>query len=149
MLNVVAIMGRLTADPELKTTQQGTYCTRFNIACDRSYSKGEKQTDFVTITAWRQTAEFICKYFQKGSLIAIDGSIQTNQYKDKNGNNRTSFEVLAKNVNFAGSKSEKSSARSFDEQTNDYQQQAQQPQTYAQGDADDFSLIDDNEDLPF
>lgn len=144
MLNVVAIMGRLTADPELKTTQQGTMCTRFTIACDRSYSKGEKQTDFITITAWRQTAEFICKYFQKGSLIAIEGSIQSRQYKDKNGNNRTSFEVLANNVNFAGAKN--NTARSFDEQTQDYQQQ---PQTYAQGSADDFSLIDDNEDLPF
>lgn len=149
MLNVVAIMGRLTADPELKTTQQGTCTTRFNIACDRSYSKGEKQTDFITITAWRQTAEFICKYFQKGSLIAIDGSIQTNQYKDKNGNNRTSFEVLAKNVNFAGAKNgENAGARSFDEQTKDYQQQAQ-TESYAQGSADDFAVIDDNDDLPF
>lgn len=148
MLNVVAIMGRLTADPELKTTQQGTYCTRFTIACDRSYSKGEKQADFITVTAWRQTAEFICKYFNKGSLIAIDGSIQTNQYKDKNGNNRTSFEILAKNVNFAGGKSGEKT-RSFDEQTQDYQQQAQQPQGYAQGSDDDFSLIDDNDDLPF
>lgn len=147
MLNVVAIMGRLTADPELKTTSQGTYTTRFNIACDRSYSKGEKQTDFITVTAWRQTAEFICKYFQKGSLIAIDGSIQTNQYKDKNGNNRTSFEVLAKNVNFAGAKND-TSARSFDEQTKDYQQQAQ-AESYAQGGDDDFALIDDSDDLPF
>lgn len=142
MLNVVAIMGRLTADPELKTTNQGTYTTRFNIACDRSYSKGEKQTDFITVTAWRQTAEFICKYFQKGSLIAIDGSIQTNQYKDKNGNNRTSFEVLAKNVNFAGAKSgENATVRNVENRT--------QTENYAQGSVDDFSVVDDNDDLPF
>ena len=117
MLNVAAIMGRLVADPELKTTTQGTSVCRFRIACDRSYVRQgeERKADFIDIVAWRQTAEFVCKYFQKGSLIAIDGSIQTRQYQDKNGNNRTAFEVVANNVSFAGAKAAgKSAARSFE-----------------------------------
>lgn len=118
MLNVVAIMGRLTRDPELKTTQQGTSVCRFSIACDRSYAKqGEqRQADFIDIVAWRQTAEFVCKYFSKGSLIAIDGSLQTRQYQDKNSNSRTAVEVVANNVSFAGAKaSNKSSVQDFDQ----------------------------------
>ena len=107
MLNVVAIMGRLVADPELRTTQNGTNVCSFRIACDRNFARqGEqRQADFIDIVAWRQQAEFVSKYFQKGSLIAIEGSLQTRQYQDKNGNNRTAVEVVANNVNFAGSKS--------------------------------------------
>ena len=156
MLNVVAIMGRLVADPELKTTTQGTSVCRFRIACDRSYVRQgeERKADFIDIAAWRQTAEFVCKYFQKGSLIAIDGSIQTRQYQDKNGNNRTAFEVVANNVSFAGAKAAgKSAARSFEQQTS-YAQQANAshsaPQAgYAQGEPDDFDEITDDGDLPF
>ena len=107
MLNVVAIMGRLVADPELRTTQSGTNVCSFRIACDRNFARqGEqRQADFIDIVAWRQQAEFVSKYFQKGSLIAIEGSLQTRQYQDKNGNNRTAVEVVANNVNFAGPKS--------------------------------------------
>ena len=107
MLNVVAIMGRLVADPELRTTQQGTNVCSFRIACDRNFARqGEqRQADFIDIVAWRQQADFVCKYFQKGSLIAIEGSLQTRQYQDKNGNNRTAVEVVANNINFAGPKS--------------------------------------------
>ena len=85
MLNVVAIQGRLTHDPELKTTPSGVSVCSFRIACERSYSpKGEeRKADFFTITAWRQTAEFVSKYFQKGSMIAIEGSLQTRQYQDQ------------------------------------------------------------------
>lgn len=103
MLNVVALMGRLVADPELRTTPQGTNVCRFRLACDRSFVRqGEqRQADFLDVVAWRQTAEFVSKYFQKGSLIAIEGSLQTRQYQDKNGNNRTAVEVLADNVSFA------------------------------------------------
>ena len=106
MLNVVAIMGRLVADPELRTTQQGTNVCTFRIACERSYTpKGQqRQADFVDIVAWGKTAEFICKFFQKGSMIAIDGSIQTRQYQDKQGNKRTAVEVVANNISFAGAK---------------------------------------------
>ena len=100
MLNVVAIMGRLVADPELRTTPQGINVCSFRIACDRNFARqGEqRQADFIDIVAWRSQAEFVSKYFQKGSLIAIDGSIQTRQYQDKNGNNRTAFEIVANNM---------------------------------------------------
>ncbi|MEG0486250.1 MAG: single-stranded DNA-binding protein, partial [Oscillospiraceae bacterium] len=108
MLNTVALMGRLTADAELKTTQSGLAVCSFSIACDRSYAKAgeERACDFINIVAWRQTAEFVCKYFHKGSLIALDGSIQTRNYEDKSGNKRTAFEIVASNVHFAGAKSD-------------------------------------------
>ena len=85
MLNVVVIMGRLVADPELRTTTNGINLARFRIACDRSYSRQseQRQTDFLDVVAWRQQADFVCKYFQKGSLIIIEGSIQSRQYQDK------------------------------------------------------------------
>lgn len=106
MLNKAILVGRLTADPELKTTPNGVSVTSFSIACDRPYSKdGERQADFINIVAWRGTAEFIAKYFHKGSAIAIDGSIQTRRYTDRDGNNRTAFEVLANSVSFVERKS--------------------------------------------
>ena len=154
MLNVVALMGRLVRDPELKTTQSGNSVCTFSIACDRSYTAKdeERKADFFTITAWRQTAEFICKYFQKGSLIAIEGSLQTRQYQDKNGNNRTATEVLASRVSFAGSKASGSpSAQSSEQQTGNYAQNANVSQNAPQtaSGSDDFSVIDDSDDLPF
>lgn len=155
MLNVVAIMGRLVADPELRTTQQGTNVCSFRIACDRSYAKqGEqRQADFIDIVAWRAQAEFVCKYFQKGSPIAIEGSLQTRQYQDKNGNSRTAVEVLANNINFAGPKAaDAPSARSFDEQTESYAREAKGAQNApqaAESTTDDFAEINDDEDLPF
>ena len=87
MLNIVALMGRLTHTPELKTTQNGTSVCSFSIAVDRTYTpKGEeRKADFIDIVAWRQTAEFICKYFQKGSMIAVDGSIQRQLLRPKGG----------------------------------------------------------------
>lgn len=111
-MNNVSLMGRLCADPELKHTQSQISVTSFNLAVDRSYTpKGqEKQTDFITIVAWRQTAEFICKYFKKGAMIALQGSIQTRPYEDKNGNKRTAFEVLADRVFFTGEKREENRA---------------------------------------
>ena len=105
MFNLVVLTGRLTADPELKTTSNGTSVVSFSIAVDRRYRTGEeRQTDFINIVAWRSSAEFISKYFKKGSLIGIEGSIQTRKYTDKNGNNRTAFEVVANNVQFVESK---------------------------------------------
>lgn len=108
MLNVVAIEGRLVADPELKTTPNGVSVTSFRIASDRNRAEnGTRKADFLDVVAWRQTAEFVCKYFQKGGLILVDGSLQTRQYEDRNGNKRTATEILANNVNFCG-KSESS-----------------------------------------
>ena len=99
-LNKVILAGRLTADPELKTTPSGLSVTSFTVAVDRRFGK-DKQTDFISCVAWRQTAEFISRYFHKGSMIAINGSIQQRQYTDKNGNKRRSAEVVADSVYFA------------------------------------------------
>ncbi len=105
MFNLVVLTGRLTANPELKTTPSGTSVCTFSIAVDRNYKKGEeKQTDFINLIAWRQTAEFVSRYFQKGNLIGIEGSIQTRKYMDKDGVNRTAFEVVVNNAQFMESK---------------------------------------------
>lgn len=109
MFNLVVLTGRLTADPELKTTQSGISVTSFSIAVDRRYRAGEeKQTDFINIVAWRQSAEFVAKHFRKGNMIGIEGSIQTRKYTDKNGNNKVAFEVIANNVQFVDKKSDSS-----------------------------------------
>ena len=157
MLNVVAIMGRLVADPELRTTPAGHSVCSFRIACDRSYAQQgqERQADFIDIVAWRQQADFVSKYFQRGSLIAVEGSLQTRQYQDKNGNKRTAVEVVANNISFAGAKSaDKPAVRGFDQQTQNYTHEAKTAQNapqpaYTQGSMDDFSVISDTDDLPF
>lgn len=108
MLNCAVFMGRITANPELRTTPNGVSVTSFTVAVDRSYQRAgeERQTDFINVVAWRGTAEFVSGYFRKGSMIAVQGSIQTRSYEDKNGNKRTAFEIVADNVNFCGSKNE-------------------------------------------
>lgn len=115
MLNRVILMGRLTADPEHKQTPSGVSVTSFSIAVERSYADkttGKREADFINIVAWRGTADLICKYFSKGRMIAIEGSIQTRSYEDKNGNKRTAFEVVADQVHFTGEKaSDTGSAR--------------------------------------
>ena len=102
MFNLAVLTGRLTADPELKYTQNNVPVCSFSIAVDRRYKQGEeRQADFINITAWRSTAEFVSKHFSKGSMIGIEGSIQTRRYVDKEtGKNRTAFEVIANNVQF-------------------------------------------------
>lgn len=105
-MNVAVISGRLAADPELKTTQTGVSVTSVTLAVDR-YSKEERKTDWVDVVAWRGTAEFICKYFSKGQMMAVTGSIQTRNWEDKQGNKRKAVEVLANNVEFVGSKADK------------------------------------------
>lgn len=105
MFNSVILSGRLTADPELKTTVSGISVTSFNVAVNGPKNRdGEQRTDFITVVAWRSTAEFIAKYFRKGNLIGIEGSIQTRNYEDKNGNKRTAVEVVADRVHFLESK---------------------------------------------
>ena len=106
MFNRIILMGRLTKDPELKTTQSGVTMCRFSIAVDRAYSKGqEKQTDFFDITAWRQTAEFVAKYFSKGRVILVEGKLQNNNYTDQNGVKQYRNAIIADNVAFCGDKS--------------------------------------------
>lgn len=106
MLNIAAILGRLVADPELKHTTNDTAVTTFTLAVDRSYAPAgaERQTDFIDVVAWRQTAEFVCRYFAKGRMMAVSGSIQTRRYEDKQGNKRKAFEIVAREVSFADSK---------------------------------------------
>ena len=103
-INTAVIMGRLTADPELKTTASGLSVLSFSVAVERNYQKEgeEKAVDFINVVAWRKTAEFVSKYFHKGSMIAVEGSIQTRKYEDKDGNKRTAFEILANTVSFCG-----------------------------------------------
>ena len=138
MFNLVVLTGRLTADPELKTTPNGISVTTFSIAVDRRYRSGEeRQTDSINIVAWRQSAEFITKYFKKGNLIGIEGSIQTRRYQDKNGNNRTAFEVVANNVQFVESKRDSAPAS--------------EPASFSNADVNDFADLGDasDDDLPF
>lgn len=106
MLNKIVLMGRLTRDPELRRTQQGTAVASFSLAVDRDYkAKGaEKETDFIDIVAWRNTAEFVSKYFSKGRMAVVEGRLQVRSYTDKEGNNRRAAEVVADNIYFGDSK---------------------------------------------
>lgn len=104
MLNNISLAGRLVADPELKYTTNGTSVIQFTLAVDRDYSGEQKQTDFINCVAWRHTAEFIYKYFNKGKLMILNGTLQTRKYTTQDGQNRTVFEVIANNVYFGGDK---------------------------------------------
>ena len=136
-MNTVCLVGRLTADPELKRTQNGLAFTKFTLAVDRQYSKDKEQTaDFINVQAWRGTAEFICKYFFKGQRIGLTGRIQTGSYTDKDGNKRYTFEVLANDVEFC-----EAAKKDTAERTSKKAEQAQQR-------AEEYMDVSD-EDLPF
>ncbi len=155
MLNIAAIMGRLTADPELKNTQSGVSVTSFTLAVDRSYAKAgtERQTDFINVVAWRSTAEFVCRYFTKGQMMAVSGPIQTRNYEDKQGNKRTAFEIVANDVSFTGSKRESGgqAAGSSYEGAPAVQKPAfsEPAPAYSSGSNEDFEEILGDDDLPF
>ena len=106
MLNKIIIMGRLTRDPELRRTGSGTAVTSFSLACDRDFKSqsGEKDTDFIEVVAWKNTAEFVSKYFSKGRMAVVEGRLQIRDWTDKAGNKRTTAEVVSDNVYFADSK---------------------------------------------
>ena len=106
MLNKILIMGRLTRDPELRRTGSGTAVTSFSLACDRDFKSqsGDKETDFIEVVAWKNTAEFVSKYFSKGRMAVVDGRLQIRDWTDKAGNKRITAEVVADNVYFADSK---------------------------------------------
>lgn len=158
-MNIVSLIGRLTADPELRTTQSGISMTRFTLAVDRPYTKAgeEKQADFITIVAWRQTAEFVCKYFGKGRRMALNGSIRTGSYTDKDGNKRYTTEVFADNVEFCDSKNSSGPSdggyNSYSNNNSNRQNSSRQDysarDTYRSGSDDDFTDIPSNDDLPF
>lgn len=141
MLNTIIIMGRLVADPELRTTSSGLSVTSFTVAVDRSYARAgeERQTDFIPVVAWRGTADFVTRYFHKGSMIAVQGSLQTRNYEDKNGNKRTAYEIVASDVSFCGSKAESGTGAVA----------TPAPAAYSNSTADDFSTVVDDDDLPF
>ena len=111
-LNRIIIMGRLTRDPELRRTQSGTSVTSFSLAVDRDFKSqsGEKETDFIDIVAWRNTAEFVCNYFTKGRMAVVEGRLQIRDWTDRDGGKRRSAEVVADNVYFADSRRESAGA---------------------------------------
>ena len=144
--NKVILMGRLTADPELKQTQSGTSVTSFSLAVDRRYNKDEeKKCDFITIVAWKQTAEFICNYFKKGSAILICGELQTRSWKDTQGNNRYATEVLATEVSFCEAKNNSEGNSSPKAQNGSQSNYGYVPQAYTQPNFDNVK----DADLPF
>lgn len=147
MINNVTLMGRLVATPELRNTQTGVAVTSFTIAVDRSFVRqGEqRQADFIDCVAWRNSAEFISKYFQKGSMIAITGSIQTRTYDDKNGNKRKATEIIVDQASFCGSKSESGSAGAY----NAPMAAAPAAPSFATANEGDFEEIAGDDDLPF
>lgn len=142
MLNRVIIQGRLVADPELRHTQSGVAVASFRIASNRDYKSKDpnaQNADFINIVAWRHTAEFVCKYFVKGSMILIDGRIQVRDYMDNDNQKRYVTEVVAESVNFCGSKS--TEAKSATEQT---WKQSASPDAVGE-----FAELEDDGELPF
>ena len=116
MLNHIVIMGRLTRDPELRRTTSGLAVTSFTVAVDRDFGKnenGEKETDFIDCVAWRQTGEFVSKYFTKGSMAVVSGRLQIRSWTDKDGNKRRTAEVVVDNVYFGDSKRNSDSAGGY------------------------------------
>lgn len=150
MLNHITIMGRLTRDPELRKTQSGTSVTSFTVAVDRDYSdqSGDRQTDFIDCVSWRAGADFVAKYFRKGSMIVVDGRLQSRKWQDRDGNNRTSWEILADHTYFGESKRNDDSGQNYSKEPSTYQapqpaqQDSYQQQTFQE-------LPDDDGDLPF
>ena len=143
MLNVIAIQGRLARDPELRQTTTGKSVASFTVACDRGRrdANGQSTADWIPVVAWDARAEFVCKYFQKGSMIAVDGRLQSRTYTAKDGTNRTALEVVASNVHFCGSKAESTAPAG-----------SPAPAAPAPSFApvqEDWQLLEDEGDLPF
>lgn len=165
-MNKVILVGRLTADPELRQTQSGISSCRFTVAVDRRFADkntGERQADFISCTAWRQTAEFVSRYFNKGKLIAIEGSLRTGSYTDRNHPDVTHYttDVFVDNVEFVGGKGESGGSQGG-YQNNSYQNNFQTPQqqaalqqpaqnneSMAYGNLSDFEEILSDGDVPF
>ena len=142
MLNKIILMGRLCTNPELRRTGSGTAVTSFSLACDRDFKSqsGEKETDFIEVVAWKNTAEFVSKYFSKGRMAVVDGRLQIRDWTDKDGGKRRSAEVIAENVYFADSKR----SESDDNQKENFNALSGRV-------SDDFvpALNDDTSELPF
>lgn len=147
MFNKAILIGRLTADPELKQTGTGIHFSGFSIAVDRRFSgkDAEKKADFINISAWRQQAEFVCKYFHKGDAIGIEGAIQTRNYEDKTGAKRTAVEVQAENVFFVGGKASGGASSGGGQPS----MATSSPVAFSSGATSDFEEIETDDDLPF
>lgn len=144
MLNHITIMGRLTKDPELRRTGSGIPVASFTLAVDRDFSdkqSGEKETDFIEVVAWRSTAEFVSKYFSKGRMAVASGRLQVRKWKNKDGENRYTTEVVAENVYFGDSKKDGSG-----NQGSGYDQKYSEPTQTA---PTNFAVLDDDGELPF
>ena len=153
MLNKAILMGRLTRDPELRYTQSNLPVVSFTIAVERNRAAQgqEKQTDFIDIVAWRRTAEFVSQWFTKGMMIVVVGSIQSRRWQDKDGNNRTSIEVVADEVQFGETKKARESGSGYNQ--NSYAQTQSTPRPAPSFDMptsdSDFSEISDDDEVPF
>ena len=133
-MNIIAIKGRLVRDPEIRQTQSGVSVTNITVAVDRSYSAGgEKQTDFFDCVFWRQGAEFVSKYFKKGKEIIVTGEMQSRKWQDKEGNNRISWEIQNAHAEFCGGKSDGGAVNT----------------TVTNSNENDFSVIENSDDIPF
>jgi len=158
MLNTAIIMGRLTADPELKSTGSGISVCSFTVAVDRRF-KGqneERQTDFIRCVVWRQSADFLARYFKKGSMVAVTGSIQVRNYEDKNGNKREAVELVADQISFTGERPQGGNAGGgyrdsvpLPEPPPENRQNNQPAPAYSTASAADFDEIAGDDDLPF
>ena len=160
MLNKAILMGRLTRDPELRHTQSNMAVCSFSLAIDRGRKdqNGERQTDFIDCVAWGRQAEFVAQWFNKGAMAIVVGRVQSRRWQDQNGNNRTAVEVVANNINFAGSKNsnaggganyQNNSAPAYQNAAPARPAAVEAAPSYSAGNADDFAVIDDSDDLPF
>lgn len=142
MMNVICLQGRLVRDPELKQTNSGLSVANFTVAVQRNTKNqnGERESDFIDVVCWRQTAEFVSRYIKKGDLVCLNGSLQTRSYEDKNGNKRKAFEVVADNVHFGGDRAAKSEETEPEQQT----MAPEQPKAN-----NGFVEVDLDDDLPF
>lgn len=142
MLNKIFIMGRLTRDPELRRTQNGTAVTSFTMAVDRDFKNadGTKDTDFIAVVAWRNTAAFVSKYFTRGRMAVVEGRLQLRDWTDKDGNKRRNAEVLADNIYFGDSKKEGDSSGGY---------KAAGKAVDVEPEAGDFAEVEDDGDIPF
>lgn len=148
MLNKAILMGRLTADPDYRQTPSGVSVATFSLAVNRNYNR--EQTDFINIVVWRQTADFVSKYFRKGQLVAVEGSIQTRNYEDRNGNKRSAVEVVADQVYFAESKGGAQRPASPDFPLPSDIDEPAKGSSFSIGDIGEYEEIDtDDDDLPF
>lgn len=153
MLNHIVLMGRLTRDPELRRTGSGIAVASFSLAVDRDFANsatGERETDFIDIVAWRNTAEFVSKYFTKGRMAVVSGRLQIRNWTDKEGNKRRSAEVVADNVYFGDSKRDNNSENGYSQSYGSAPRQNPVSAPAAPAPASDFSMIeDDDSQLPF